>query len=182
MLVGHLLRRNAQLYPQRAAWTSGDPPRTVTWAEANRRVNRLAHALLGLGLQPGDRVAFLAADSLLLAEWYFALAKVGLVAVPLPPTLAAREMAHLLRDADARAVLVDSAFALHAEALKPLADGVRWWVGVGSAHGQPHDQERLAAKASAAEPTTVIGEDAPRAIVYTTGKRDRPLGCVSSHR
>jgi acyl-CoA synthetase (AMP-forming)/AMP-acid ligase II len=40
----------------------------------------------------------------------------------------------------------------------------------------------LAAKASAAEPTTVIGEDAPRAIIYTTSKRDRPLGCVSSHR
>lgn len=57
MHVGHFLTRAALRYHDRPAWLQGDL--AITFRQAEARVNRLAHALLSLGGQPGDRVAML---------------------------------------------------------------------------------------------------------------------------
>lgn len=80
-----------------------DSRRTLSYAEWDRRASRLANALLGLGLRPGDRVALLAYNR---AEWleiYVALARAGLVAVPINFRLLGPEVAYIVQHAEARA-------------------------------------------------------------------------------
>ncbi|HZU06444.1 MAG TPA: AMP-binding protein [Chloroflexota bacterium] len=178
MVVGDLLRRNAQLYARRHAWVYQATSRT--WAAANRRTNAGAHALLGLGLRPGDRVALVGKNSLLLAELYFALAKAGLVAVPLSPTLAVERLIQLLDDAGAAAVVVEPPSLT--EPLRAGLPQVRWWIGLGGGSKALLDYEQLVACASPAESTVVVPETALRAIHYTTGANGQPRGCLSTHR
>ncbi|WP_201722388.1 AMP-binding protein, partial [Sulfitobacter sp. HI0129] len=75
-----MLTAQARLQPDRIG--ARDLERQMSFAEWNRRACQLANGLLGLGLAPGDRVAVLAYNRVEWAEIYAAVAKAGLVAVP----------------------------------------------------------------------------------------------------
>ncbi len=75
MLISDIPRKNARLYPDRVALIDGDV--RITFLEFNQRVNRLAHAILSLGLSKGDRVAVLNQNGYQYIELYFACAKAG---------------------------------------------------------------------------------------------------------
>ena len=74
--------------------------RTLTWAESADTSRRMARALLGLDLRPGDKVAILAKNS---AEWILAdiaIAMAGLISVPIYPTAGAGTISHVLQHRD----------------------------------------------------------------------------------
>src|SRR3954454_11424479 len=79
----------------------------VTYAEARSRANRMAHAFGRVGLRPGDRVAYIGANSIDAALLYFACSKVGIVLVPLNPRLTPGEIDFIVDDAGARLVLTE---------------------------------------------------------------------------
>ena len=64
-----------------------------------------------MGLNPGDRVATLHPNSPQLLLAYFAIIKAGCVVVPVNPIYTAREIAHILGDSGARAVIVHQDWA-----------------------------------------------------------------------
>ena len=78
---------------------------------------RLAHALLGAGLVKGDRVAVLAYNRVEWAEIYVAVAKAGLVAVPINYRLTAREALFICTDCGVSAVIAEETLAEVAAAL-----------------------------------------------------------------
>src|SRR5918911_5251610 len=84
--------------------------RRWTWADASAEVNRLANALIALGLRPGDRVAILSKNSLEFIALYYAASKARLITVPLNTRLTPRDWAGILADADARVLLVGPDF------------------------------------------------------------------------
>src|SRR5215471_5238725 len=84
-----------------------DENTTRTWAAFDDRVNRLIHALRGLGLGVGDCVAVLSDNRVELFEALGATMHAGLVVVPLNWHWVADEVAYVLADAGARALLVD---------------------------------------------------------------------------
>ncbi len=88
-----------------------DSVRSLTFAEWDVRCDRLAAGLRGLGLHPGDRVALLAYNCLEWMEIYAALARAGLVAVPLNFRLTAPEIAYIAEHSEARAFIVQAALA-----------------------------------------------------------------------
>ena len=71
--LGEILAAHARLQPDKIG--ARDSRRSLTYAQWNSRARRLANALLGLGLQPGDRVAVLAYNCVEWMEIYIALAK-----------------------------------------------------------------------------------------------------------
>jgi len=76
----------------------------ISYARLNDRANRVATALIGLGLQPGEHVALCAPNS---ADWitfYFGVLKAGAVAVTLSSLLAEKELALLVNHARPRFV------------------------------------------------------------------------------
>ena len=89
MIVPDQIARSAARYPDSVAAISGSESRS--FREIDERSNRLAHALLALGLVKGDRVAALVENSIRCIEIDFALAKAGLVRVSLNPRTTADE-------------------------------------------------------------------------------------------
>lgn len=80
MNIGNIPRRNAIQYPDKTALVfEGE---RWTWRQFNSRINRLAQALMGLGLQKGDKVAVLTENVPAIVEANYACAKTGIVFFP----------------------------------------------------------------------------------------------------
>ena len=110
------LRRAAQLNPRGDALRQG--ARHQPWGSFPDRVARLAGGLAQLGVGPGDRVAVLALNSAYYYEFYFAVAWVGGVFVPVNTRLAGPEIVHWLTDSESKVLCVDAAFAETIERLR----------------------------------------------------------------
>ena len=179
MQSGDILAGNARRFPDRMAWSCEG--RTWGWREANERVNRLANALVAKGLKLQDRVAFLAENSNRLAEIYFALSKAGLIAVPINARSVAREIDFVLKEVDARALLVSSVLESRVQGLTSDLSAYACVVGAGKGHHLPLDYETFLAAAPADEPAIAVPRDAIRAIKFTSGTTGAPKGVISTH-
>ncbi len=160
-----------------------DSVRSLTFAEWDVRCDRLAAGLRGLGLHPGDRVALLAYNCLEWMEIYAALARAGLVAVPLNFRLTAPEIAYIAEHSEARAFIVQDALASVVEPLRQrlgLAAGA--WVGFGRQvpEGWTRYEELIAAAPTGLPDVPVLPSDMS-ALMYTSGTTGRPKGAVRSH-
>src|SRR5207249_2100277 len=93
------------VHPDKAAVIEGD--RTFTYAEFNRLVNGYANALLGLGVQPGATVIWVAQNSTEVVAVVATGRKLGVVLVPMNYRLTAEEAAYVVDNSDAAAVLFD---------------------------------------------------------------------------
>lgn len=79
--------------------------RKYTYSEVAALVNRAGNALLGAGLQCGDRVLIAVLDSPLFVAAYFGAIKIGAVAVPTNPSLPLSDQEHLIRESQAKVVV-----------------------------------------------------------------------------
>ena len=98
-----MVRTHARLRPHDIG--AMDSRRSLSFAQWNQRADLLAAGLLSQGLNPGDRVAVLAHNCIEWMEIYVALARAGLVALPINFRLVGHEIAYILADAQATALL-----------------------------------------------------------------------------
>jgi acyl-CoA synthetase (AMP-forming)/AMP-acid ligase II len=154
--------------------------RVVSYAELDDRTDRLANALLASGLDPGDRVAAWMEDIVEYVELYVAVAKAGLVIVPINARLTPAEATYHLADSSARAIVWSAGLTggvadLDAELMRgmaristdPDADAQGFEQLVSAGHGPPPP-----------EPPP----DALFIIGYTSGTTGRPKGAMLTHR
>ncbi|MFZ3118120.1 MAG: AMP-binding protein [Variovorax sp.] len=185
MLIGNMLTTAAQRDARREAFFCATTGRRFTFAQTNERCNRLANGLLGLGLRKGDCVAFLSTNRVEMVEIYFALAKAGLVGLPLNYRLAPVEMVALMREVDAVALLSERKFAEIAALVQQEMPQVRVQVdfGEGAAHDAvtPHAYEALLDGASAAEPDVQLKESDPYYFNLTSGTTGLPKCYLLTH-
>ncbi|MGN6380791.1 MAG: AMP-binding protein, partial [Gaiellales bacterium] len=106
------LERSASVFADCVAVVDGDTRRT--YREFHDRCHRLAGALRKLGVEPGDRVGVLAANSPLLLEAHYGVPGCGGVLVALNHRLTADDLAHILEHAGARLLLHDAELGDHA--------------------------------------------------------------------
>ena len=180
--LGEIVAAHARLQPQKIG--ARDSRRALTFAQWNARACRLANALLGLGLNKGDRVALLAYNRVEWMELYVALAKAGLVAVPVNFRLVAPEIKYIAEHCEARAFIVEDDLVKSIAGLRSeLAIPAGAWIHLGSrAPAGWTDYEELIAGASEAEPRQgVIGADT-WALMYTSGTTGRPKAAIRNHR
>ncbi|MGD9007760.1 MAG: AMP-binding protein, partial [Desulfobacteraceae bacterium] len=114
--LGQHLKINAKKFPDKVAVK--DRRRSFTYPRLNRRTNRLAHSLLGLGLTKGDKVAVLLENCIEIVEIYLATAKTGLIIVPINFRLAGNEIEYIADNSDARAMVVHDLFATSVAPIK----------------------------------------------------------------
>ena len=114
--VREALRRAAGWHRDRVAVVSGD--RQLTFGEAWERGLRLANALIGLGLRPGDRVAVLEDNSIEAADFFLATAAANLVRVPLYKRSALSAHAHMIGSTGCRALVVSAGLAAEVEGIR----------------------------------------------------------------
>ena len=104
--AARILDRAVRFFPDRTAMVDGAV--RLTYRQFGRRVNRLANALRGLGLERGARVAMLDRNSHRFAEAYYACTLAGLALLPLNTRLAQPELERILGDSEARALLASA--------------------------------------------------------------------------
>jgi 2-furoate---CoA ligase len=160
-------------YPHRRAVGGAAP---MTWSAWDARTARLAHALAGLGVRRGDRVALVLSGGEPAASLHVAVQRLAAVAVPLSTRLGHEELVHCLADA-APAVVVSDA-----------ATGDRVTGAITDPRVRPHthrpvtELEQLAAGA----PDSLPPGGAPRpddvsVMLYTSGTTGRPKGVPRTH-
>jgi fatty-acyl-CoA synthase len=130
MILGDLLRRAArrETFGDKTALIFGD--RAWTYAALNARVNRVANALLGLGVAKGDRVAVLGRNSDAYVALYFALAKLGAIMVPVNFWYRVEEVRYTLDQSGSRWLIAERRFRQVVERTTAAGEGVRViWYG-----------------------------------------------------
>jgi acyl-CoA synthetase (AMP-forming)/AMP-acid ligase II len=177
MLIGDISRRNGRLFPRKAAVVYGD--QELTWAALDERVNRLATYLFDAGLKPGDRVAVASRNTLEWPEMTFALAKAGLILVPINVRLTASETSYIVGDSECRAAIV------HTDQVESVGGAlehldVRLEIG-GSEFGTSYDKALEQGRAVDPTPATLTPADV-QFLLYTSGTTGRPKGVINEHR
>lgn len=152
-------------------------------------VNRTSVGLLQLGLKPGDKVATVLYKTI--PEWVildFALLQIGVLNIPLYPTISAREFAYILNESEAKYCVVGSGDLydkmIDAQASAPSLlkifsfedhpDAARW----DTVMLAPADADLSAVETIKAG----IHADDMATIIYTSGTTGNPKGVMLSHR
>jgi long-chain acyl-CoA synthetase len=146
--------------------------RVITYGELEERTNRLAHALVALGVELLDRVAVMLPNGAEFLEAGLGAAKAAAELVPINRHLKRDEVAWILADSGAKILVADATFIDVVAGALDAAPGCRA-VLVGS--GDERDYERLLAEAEPERPSR-DGFAAPEYFFYTSGTTGRPRG------
>jgi fatty-acyl-CoA synthase len=169
------LRRSAYVFPDKVAVVHGE--RRTTYREFEERVNRLASALAAAGVEPGDRVAFMAPNIPAMLEAHYGVPAAGAVLVSVNTRLGRDEVVHILGHSGARMVFVDHELA-------HLVDGaglptVR--VDDTGAPGDPYE-DLLAGGSPERFERPVLDEEDTISLNYTSGTTGQPKGVMYTYR
>jgi len=181
MNLGQILTVNAKKFPRTVALQ--DRERGFTYPELNTRVNKLAHSLISLGLNKGDKVAVLLENSIEIVEVYLATAKTGLVIVPINFRLAGAGVEYIVNDSDAQAVIVHDEFTPTVDAIKANLGnvGVDNYIVVGAEVDGYREYESFMCDAPTTEPQARVAPEDTWILIYTSGTTGKPKGVVRSH-
>ncbi|WP_101845003.1 AMP-dependent synthetase/ligase [Zhihengliuella sp. ISTPL4] len=183
--VADLLAKRVEATPDRALFSvpQGDGWRDITAADFETAVIALAKGFTAAGIQPGEKVGFLARTTY---EWSlvdFALFYAGAVMVPIYETSSPSQIQWILEDSGAIALVVESPehFARVDEVRGdlPLLREV-WQLHLGAidtltAQGASVSDEEIQRRRNLA-----VGSDIAT-LIYTSGSTGRPKGCVLTH-
>ncbi len=178
--VGSWLVKREFLTPVKEAVVDGE--KRLTYRELNCRVNRLANALLGLGLQNGDRVAVLSYNRVEFLEIIMAAAKLGLMVVPLNWRLTAPELAFIVNDSNAETLFFDAGLIELVKDLKEKTSQKHYIVIGDQEISDASNYEAVLSVQSESEPEPDIIPDlnTPHIIMYTAGTTGQPKGAILS--
>ena len=169
-----LIGEHARHRPQHPALR--DDHASLSYAELDALMDRIATALQQGGVQPGQAIAICAAPSVRYAAVFMGALRAGVVVAPLAPSATAESLASMLRDAGARLLFVDASTQDRLPAPDPAVPRIAL---DGGAAGRAFD-DWLAPAGSRPQPAE-IGPEAAFNIIYSSGTTGTPKGIVQSH-
>ncbi|MCV3206630.1 malonyl-CoA synthase [Mesorhizobium sp. YC-39] len=154
-----------------------DDGRSLSYGDMLARSAQLAHALLQLGVKPGDRVAVQVEKSPEAVLLYLACLRTGAVFLPLNTAYTLTELGYFFGDAEPRLVVCDPRSAADIEPLAQASGATTVTLG---RNGEGSLTEQ-ASRQSADFHDVVRGPDDLAAILYTSGTTGRSKGAMLSH-
>lgn len=180
MEIGRALTWTAERFPERTAFAGS---RRMTWQEWDERTNRIANAMLALGVRAGDRVATFLSNSEVMASTHLALQKLGVMSTPLNIRLAGPELAYCVQDAEPAVVVTDDlARAVATEALGMCTHRPKLLHAGTDPLPGAEAFEAVVDAAATAPPGLAVGESDPSVMLYTSGTTAKPKGVPRSQR
>ncbi len=180
-----LLEQSARRNPGKLAVILDDYK--LRYAEVNGAANKLANALVKMGVQRGDKVAVMLPNTPHFPICYYGILKAGATVVPLNVLLKHNEVQYHLEDSDSVALIAFEGFLAEAAPGFRSAEGCRNLVVVqapGSANPIPDGAtnfNQIMAEHSPAFDTVQTGPGETAVILYTSGTTGRPKGAELSH-
>jgi fatty-acyl-CoA synthase len=179
------LERSAAVYPEKVAIVHGDT--RFTYREFSERVNRLANALKAMGVEKGDKVAFLCPNIPPMLEAHYAVPMIGAVLVCINVRLASSEVSYIVNHSDSKAAFVDNQLAGTILPVLQELKKVQFFVNICDATSdKPLDgmdyESFLAAGSPLPVEIEVDDEYQMATINYTSGTTGLPKGVMYHHR
>ncbi|MEZ5182350.1 MAG: AMP-binding protein [Acidimicrobiales bacterium] len=155
--------------------------RTTTYGDLRAQVAGLRGGLVGLGLDPGDRVGILCANNWYFVVSYLAVLGAGGVAVPLNPLSPSRELERELAAVGARALVVGPAGRSTAGGIDRTHLPVLEFVVQAEGHGDDDALDLDELMASAPAPIVERAPDDLAVLIFTSGTAGSPKAAMLSH-
>lgn len=182
--VGAVLDKAFKKYKDHFAFKIGG--QEYSYGQVGKSVEKLAQAFMSLGLKKGDRIVIMTINSIEYLYADYAAAKAGLVIVPLNVMLTEKDIDYRIRDAEARAVLLDEFFYKKVGLFFKKYDFVKSIICVTEnkeilSQGVISFRSLLETGSSAIPYPDIVQEDL-RAIMYTGGTTGEPKGVMHTHK
>ncbi len=191
--VGELLDDAATTFPDQEALVSLAEEIRLTYAELHRRASDIARAMIGYGLEPGERAALWAPN---MANWVIvqlAAAKAGVILVTINPAYRAGETAYVLKHSGARILFSGRSFRSREYAADfaeirsnaPALEAIVVLTGDGMAGSESlasfESRGTLVSSADLANREAALSCEDPINIQYTSGTTGQPKGATLTH-
>ena len=175
-----MLEETARRYPDKVAVKLDNCK--LSYSELDETSNKVANALLKMGLNKGDRVAILLSNIPEYAAIYFGIVKTGAVAIPLDTRYTVSELSSLFGNSQPRVVVSESPTLEAIVAALPQFESVEQVIDVGSTYSGhfPTYQEIMANSSARRVEVEVVDKDTAH-IAYTSGSTGHPKGVVLPH-
>ena len=179
LTLGVMLEESCRSYPHNMATVYED--RVLTYRELGRAVNAVGNRLARMGIIKGDRVAVMLPNIPEFIISYFAVVKLGAVAVTINTMSTPYELRHLLSDSDARALITTPKAVKRFEEIRGDCPLCQYLIVTDGDTGDASITEVCASGPHEMAAGKVSGDD-PAVMIYTAGLTGKPLGAVLTHR
>lgn len=182
LVLNHFLDRAVFLYGSKPAIICDE--RVYTYEELNKRVNQLSHGLKKLGVQKGDRVAYLAPNSVEMLEGFYGVFQLGAIMVPLNIRLKPDDYLFILNHSESKILLVDQELY---NLIKPVKDKLTTVEKI-IVHYKDNVTAELDYDIWLSEQPELsfdreqVDENDVCSLLYTSGTTGNPKGVMLTHR
>jgi len=152
-----------------------------TYAQTNERINKLANALLKVGVEKGDRIGMLQVNCSQHVEAYYASAKLGAIFVPLNFRAKADELSYMIANAEAKVLFVGDRYLEMVDTMLPHLPAIKQCISIDRDAGEKLYYEDIINSASPEEMFQEIGDEDITILMYTAGTTGRPKGVPLRH-
>ncbi|MCP8970412.1 long-chain-fatty-acid--CoA ligase [Ectobacillus ponti] len=182
LVLPQFLDRAVALYGDKPAVY--DEERMFTYRELNERVNRLSYGLRDLGVQKGDRVAYLAPNTVEMLEGFYGVFQLGAVMVPLNIRLKPDDYVFILNHSESKVLLVDEDLY---HLIQPVKDKLKTVQHILVHYCSEETNETDYNSWLAGYPYTAfdradLDENDVCSLLYTSGTTGNPKGVMLTHR
>ncbi|OCA86919.1 long-chain-fatty-acid--CoA ligase [Bacillus sp. FJAT-27986] len=182
LILTQFLDRAVSLYGDKQAIICED--RVFTYQELNERVNRLSHGLKNFGVRKGDRIAYLAPNSVEMLEGFYGIFQLGGVMVPLNSRLKPDDYQFILNHSESKILFVDQDLY---HLILPIKDKLKTIEKI-IVHYKDSETEELGydvwleEQSNEAFERFPLEEDDVCSLLYTSGTTGNPKGVMLTHR
>lgn len=182
LIISQFLDRAVSLYGNKKAIFADD--RVFTYEELNARVNQLSYGLRASGIQKGDRIAYLAPNSVEMLEGFYGVFQLGGIMVPLNIRLKPEDYLFILNHSESKILFVDQDLY---HLILPVKDQLKTVEKI-IVHYKEEDTEEtdydswLSSQDSSPYQREVLDENDVCSLLYTSGTTGNPKGVMLTHR
>jgi crotonobetaine/carnitine-CoA ligase len=172
LTIGHILARQAEKYGDRTYLHYIPDGRTYSYGEVHRLSNVIANNLLRLGIRQGEHVAVMLENCPEQLLFYFALGKIGAVAVPINSAARGQLLTYYVSHADCVAVLTDATLAPHFDEIRDQVPAIRTHLMLsedGAMHTAGWTDYRSLEEGPDTAPTATVKFSDLAFLLYTSG-------------
>src|SRR5215472_1226104 len=177
--LGHLFDVPLRLRPTAPAVLQDDT--VLSFRDLDERCNRMANALVSLGVRAGERVALMFINDHRFIESLLGAMRMGAVPVPLNIRMGDEAIAYVIDDSEAVVLIANTDLADRARRLVPHTPGVRHFIADGEADGDAVNYQQLLQSASPSFTPRKTASDEVCLQPYTSGSTGKPKGVLLTH-
>ena len=180
MNFASIIEKSCQTFPDKICVVQDNI--RLTFRQMEQRANRLAKALVEMGVQPGDRVAVFQTNCFQFCEMTYAIGKVGGISANLNFRLREEEVSYILNNCEPKILILGERYANLVSSIRANLLSVKHYVVIGNAPEDMQDYESLVSQQSSVHfPCAPVKENDTACLIYTSGTTGLPKGAMLTH-